>query len=1017
MLISSPMKSKIILLSICALFISRLVSAQYEITVDAYILDQDTQQPIPFVNVGFIDKGIGTVSNPDGHVFLQYDEKAINKNNIFQLSSIGYKTIQLSVKELFEKLSDNNTIFMEPSIYELEAATVVAKKRKKKTVGRSRVSNGLMGYWKDAKALGGEIGTRIKIRDKNSKLLRLKFNIYENSTDSLLVRVNVYDSKKRMPGRNLLTSNIYHTITNKKGEEVIDLKDYNIIVHDDIVVSLELVKVYGNDIEFSIGASEEGRSYLRYVSQDHWDANWEVGIAFSADISYPAEEIRLKKREKPNDIVIYWDTSFSAANNNPKYTYQFLKTYLERIKNTTVTLIPFSNTIHDSQKFFITNGKSDQLIASLNNLAYNGATDFSTLFNEEKRPDQYIVVSDGRASFEAPKPVYDVPVFYVNHTSNSDDLLLQDAAVHSEGYYINLTKVSVDQALSHIIHESEDNTIYQANNMQELVKGVVTSNRKPVQGCKVSIKGTLIQTITDANGVFSINAETQDVLSFDFFGMKSKKITVDTTKDIKVSLIPSNTVLEEVVVKAKDPYKTDRIVKDIYGNEVNEKAIGHTYYTIDEKDFQQSAIYLSDLIRGQFPGVSVYGWADEAVYEIRINTSINPSLTDTSINPDLTSQRRPGPIFVVDGLQFDEPPTFLFPAQIKSISVMPGFAGISRYGQPAKQGVFIITTKYGDISSDKEEKPVDSLLVKGNEYTASTFLLDVNHNKPSYFDKLWNSTSYKEAKEIYYRLRRKNALSIPFYSYSASYFERWNMDFADQVLSNIAEIGFDNPQALLVLAFKLEAQEKYQEAASLYERIFELTPNSAQSHLDLARIYVATGKYKSAFELYKKILQNQESTAEFDDIVEQARSEIRRLLNLHRSELNYEDIPDELLVIKGVPVRIVFQWSDPQSEFELQFVSPKKKFSKWKHIFSENKEELLSRVQSGVSSKEFIIDNAMPGQWIINVQSFGDVSELNPSFLKYTVYTNYGLENETKKIQCINLDNQKEKVTLDKITL
>jgi len=221
----------------------------------------------------------------------------------------------------------------------------------------------------------------------------------------------------------------------------------------------------------------------------------------------------------------------------------------------------------------------------------------------------------------------------------------------------------------------------------------------------------------------------------------------------------------------------------------------------------------------------------------------------------------------------------------------------------------------------------------------------------------------------------------------------------------------------LVLAFKLEAIEEYHNAAFLYERILDLAPYAAQSHLDLARIYVSIGKYKPAFELYKKILRNKESAMDFEEIAEQAESEIRRLLNFHRSELTYNDVPDEFLAVKGVPVRLVFQWSDPQSEFELQFVSPEKKFSKWKHVFKENKEELLSRVQSGVSSKEFIIDNAMPGEWIINVQSFGDVSDLNPAFMKYTVYTNYGLPNETKKVQCINLSNQKEKVTLDKIIL
>ncbi len=991
-----PMKSKIILLFINTLFISGLISAQYEITIDAYILDRDTQQPIPYVNVGFLDKGIGTVSDQNGHIFMQYDEEKIGLQSTLQLSSLGYKTIQLSSQQLFELLKNNNTIFMEPSVYALEAATVTAEKRNKKTIGNLQ-GIGLMGYWKDAKALGAEIGTRIKISHRNSKLLQLKFNVLENITDSLLVRVNVYESKGKVPGRNMLTSNIYHTISRKKGMEVIDLSDYNIIVHDDVMVSLELIKVYGKEIEFSVSASPDGRSYLRYVSQDKWDVNKDVGMAFSVDISYPKEKTQLRKRETPDDIVLYWDTSFSAANHDPTYTYQFLKEYLKEIKNTTVTLIPFSNTTHGKQKFVIRNGKSNQLVASLNNMTYNGATNFSALFKEENRPDHYMVVSDGQATFGEPKQVYDVPVFYINHTPNPNDLLLHKAAIQSEGYYLNLTKISVDQALSNIVYELEDNNIYQTDKTEELIQGLVTSSGKPVQGCKVSVKGTLIQTITDANGSFSIDANKEDVLMFGFFGMESQEITLDATKNINVDLISNYTVLDEILVETKDNNEQDEIVEDVFGNKVKKKSLGVAMYTLEEKDFQQSAIYLSDLIRGQFPGVQVFGWGDDAVYRMR---------------------RPEPPIFVVDGLQFGTtPPTFLFPTQIKSISAITGLSGSARYGGDGRSGVFIITTKYGDISNNEEDKPANHLLVKGNEYTTSTFLLDVNHNRPSYLDNLWNSTSYKEAKEIYYNLRKKYAISIPFYSYSATYFKRWDTVFADQVLSNISEIGFDNPQALLVLAFKLEAIEEYHNAAFLYARILDLAPDAAQSHLDLARIYVSIGKYKLAFELYKKILQNKESAMDFEEIAEQAESEIRRLLNFHRSELTYKDVPDEFLAVKGVPVRLVFQWSDPQSEFELQFVSPEKKFSKWKHVFKENKEELLSKVQSGVSSKEFIIDNAMPGEWIINVQSFGDASALNPAFMKYTVYTNYGLPNETKKVQCINLYNQKEKVTLDKIIL
>ncbi|WP_299433829.1 carboxypeptidase-like regulatory domain-containing protein [uncultured Aquimarina sp.] len=981
---------------------STLVTAQYEITIDAYVKDRATQQPIPFVNIGFLDKGIGTVSDQDGHVFLQYDEEAIGKNDIVQLSSLGYETIQLSVDQLFELLTKSNTIFMESTIYELEAATIVAAKRKEKTVGNSYKYTGIIGYWKDKQALGGEIATRIKIRNKNSKLLQLKFNIHENNTDSLLVRVNVYESNKKKPGRNLLTSNVYHTITRKKGEEIIDLSGYNIVVSDDIIVSLELIKVYGEQVEFSISASKEGRSYLRYISQDQWKGFNDVGMAFSLDISYPAGKTEVKKREKPANILLYWDTSLSAGKNDPTTTLEFLKRYLKKIRKTTVTLVTFSDIIHEPQKFTIEKGKSDQLMQSLSNLSYNGATNFAPLFKQKDAPDQYIVVSDGYVTYGIPTPVYDIPVFYINHTSNANDRLLQKLAVDSEGYYLNLAKIPVEEAIPKILNEVEDNNVYQTDKTRELVSGTVYSNGEPIQGCKVSVKGSLIETVTSPEGSFTINAGNEDVLKFEFFGMITQEVTLDAIKNLTIDLVSKYTVLEEVLLDAKENKAPEEKV-DIGGRKVNKNAVGYATYTLEEEDFPKSAIYLADLIRSRFPGVQVSGFGDNATYRIRGNSSFN-------------NDRQP--LFVVDGAQYQTTPIFLQPSQIKRISVISSVTGAVRYGEAGRGGIFVITTKSSERGYDKDGKPINDLLVKGNDYTKSSFLMDVNDNRPEYLEPLWNSTTYAGAKEVYDRLRKEYPLSIPFYSYSASYFTRWDTVFANQILSNIAEIGFDNPQALRVLAFKLEALGRNDTATLLYERIFDLAPNAAQSYLDLARIYVEIKKYQPAFELYKKILQNEQTTTDFKEIAEQAESEIQRLLNLHRSEISYEDVPEKFLEVKGIPVRIVFEWSDPQSEFELQFVNPKNKFYVWQHVFQVNKEEMLSQVESGVMSKEFIIDRAMPGQWIINVQSFGDnVSALNPEFMKYTIYTNYGLENETKKVQCINLYNQKEKVTLDKIIL
>ncbi|HBR54396.1 MAG TPA: hypothetical protein DEA82_09510, partial [Flavobacteriaceae bacterium] len=78
---------------------------------------------------------------------------------------------------------------------------------------------------------------------------------------------------------------------------------------------------------------------------------------------------------------------------------------------------------------------------------------------------------------------------------------------------------------------------------------------------------------------------------------------------------------------------------------------------------------------------------------------------------------------------------------------------------------------------------------------------------------------------------------------------------------------------------------------------------------------------------------------------------------------------------------------------------------------------LKQEIAQGVSSKEFIIDESIPGRWLINVKHFGTTEIDNPTYLKYTIYRNYGLPSETKEVKVIDLSKYTQKITLDTFML
>jgi uncharacterized protein YfaP (DUF2135 family) len=117
----------------------------------------------------------------------------------------------------------------------------------------------------------------------------------------------------------------------------------------------------------------------------------------------------------------------------------------------------------------------------------------------------------------------------------------------------------------------------------------------------------------------------------------------------------------------------------------------------------------------------------------------------------------------------------------------------------------------------------------------------------------------------------------------------------------------------------------------------------------------------------------------------------------------------------GYDYRIVFDWTDSNIEFNVQFVNPKNKYFNWSHTVIDSRDNMIDEIQYGYNTEEFIIDDSDKGEWLINIENFTIENQDNPTYLKYTVYKNYGRPNQIKKIMVINLSEVKQKINLDKL--
>jgi len=550
-------------------------------------------------------------------------------------------------------------------------------------------------------------------------------------------------------------------------------------------------------------------------------------------------------------------------------------------------------------------------------------------------------------------------------------LLKNSNVIYLESKYQNVKKINVQTT----------------SKIKSNINGNVTSNNIPLQSAIVKIKNSLVETLTDSNGNFKINANKSDIIVVDFIGMKPKEIIVGDYSQLDIELVSDGELLKEIVLSGK-ARKQETI--DL-GQNVNKKfdAIGTSVNVITSKDIKAHYNNLGDLLQGKFAS---------------LNHSREMSMNNTQ-----------GIIFDIDGMIFSPPDPIpnVDPQNIETLTVLTSLASTTKYGTLGRGGVIVIKTKTASGSDPIKQLP--SALVSGNDYIKETSLLNVSTTK-GLIPQLQNAKTFDDAKQIYKALKQSNDnLSIPFYLDAAEYFLKWDESYALDIFTYVTEIANDNAKALKSLAFKYEKLNKLEEARNIYQRIALLRPNDAQSYRDLALIYNTTGYYNEAMQLYKQMLGNNIENVDFTGLQQLIIDELRHLLAFHRSNVNYKDLPADLLAAKfKQDLRIVFEYNDPNAEFELQFVNPQKKFYKWSHTKFDNRERMLDEIKKGYTTEAYIIDDAEPGEWIINIEALNEEPSINPNYLKYTIYKNYGLPNETKTVKVIQLENIKQKVTLDK---
>ena len=539
--------------------------------------------------------------------------------------------------------------------------------------------------------------------------------------------------------------------------------------------------------------------------------------------------------------------------------------------------------------------------------------------------------------------------------------------------------------------------------------GKVFSVKGPIQGASIKVKNSLIEAKSDFEGFFKIKADVNDVIVINFLGMTEKQMLIENLDDKYILLKTDAQILDQVTITGTTELSDE--VDTGYGKR-KKKSIGFSTSTITSDDISPGAVSIVDAIRGKFTNVQVAYNQDGAATGNK--TQIYVRGGSLSINNSAAA------IFDIEGLIYNEVPDFIDPQQIESITLLRSLAATNRYGSQGRGGVFLVKMK---SLSRKAQRLLDNLKVKGNDYKEQTPSIIFDSLKPYYINDYSSTKSLDEAKNQFLRLSNEiYKLSVTFYIESFNYFKNIDRDFAVSILKSIAKKAKDNPKALKTIAYHLEKIGDFQNAKTIYQRLLLIRPLDEQSYRDLVLIYKENKDYELASSLYNLMLNNKIKNVNMLGLQETVVNEAAHLYWTKFDKLSQTDFPLKTLKTYipkndwrkfGFDYRIIFDWNDPAVEFNVQFVDPKNKYYNWSHTILDDRDLLEDELNYGYNTEEFIIEKSDRGKWIINIENYSIQDNSNPTYIKYTVYKNYGRPNEIKKVEVINLDKLRQKVNLD----
>lgn len=693
------------------------------------------------------------------------------------------------------------------------------------------------------------------------------------------------------------------------------------------------------------------------------------------------------------NIGVIWDNSLSGLKRNHQKELEFLDKIISQQKNLNIEVSLLNISLEKSRLFQIKNGDWSELKKYLENVIYDGGTNYAKILPTNLKADEYLLFSDGISSFGSNIFNIDKPFYTIASSPTSNYGVLKMIAQKVGGKFINLNENSVENAFKQI-NESSVQFLGIINNTAGEVYPISTNDVN--NGISISgisqYPNAKLTMMFGRNGKVEFNKELDLGKAAQTFEI-SKIWAQSKVNYLELNPEQNKTEIEELgkqfsIVTSNTSLIVLENVSDYVKYKINPPAeLQNEFNKLSKQGFELKETRKADLLKNAIAKAKELKewWKKDFKY---VKPKYPKPVVDSAIAIEETAQVQhvmPEPRTTAE-MESESS------ADIQAMVVTAN--GVRRESRS-------LGYASANFVSDKKMKDESSASVPEIKI--------VNVKSDKEYMKLIEAS--KNPYQTYLDLRKDYAETPAYYFDVATFFfQKKERETGLKILSSIADLGLEDAELYKMLAYKLKEIEEYQTELFITKKVLDWRPFDAQSYRDYALALQDNEQYQSALEHLYKVLTNDYSIeiANRDrDITEIIVPEINNLISLHRKELNLSKINKDIIAELPVDIRVVMNWNKDMTDIDLWVTDPNGEKCFYGHRTTAIGGRMSEDVTQGFGPEQFMLKKAIKGKYKIETNFFGErqMSISGPTTISAEIYLMYSSGKQVKKM--ITFQNNK----------